>query len=88
VKKLVKVNPFDPIEPGLTMESYDDGMVKRKSLGVPVRLMMATQLLAGMAANPEVKNIATWIRTALDCADALIEEHNIDVENQNVKKED
>ena len=43
MKKPVKVNPFGPIEPGLTMETYNDGTAKRKSLG----LMLASQILSG-----------------------------------------
>lgn len=86
MKKSVKVNPFDPAESGIVVEAYNDGTVKRKSLGVPVRLVLAGQILAGLASNPEVRNITTYSRTALDTADFLIEEHNLDVEDLNEKK--
>lgn len=83
MKKPVKVNPFDPIEPGITMETYDDGTVKRKSLGVPVRLMLASQLLSGFVSS-SLKDTQVdpreVIRAALNAADLLINAHNEDVE--------
>jgi len=81
MKKPVKVNPFDPIEPGLPMEHYDDGTVKRKSLGVPVRLMMATEIVSGMLANSEVTDkFSNIAKLALAMADELIKQHNEEIE--------
>jgi len=79
MKKPVKVNPFDPIEPGLPMEHYDDGTVKRKSLGVPVRLMMATTILSGIASKSN--NLGPVdAKIALAMADELIKQHNEEIE--------
>jgi len=79
MNKPVKVNPFDPIEPGLPMEHYDDGTVKRKSLGVPVRLMMATTILSGIASKSN--NLGPVdAKIALAMADELIKQHNKEIE--------
>lgn len=88
MKKPVKVNPFDPIEPGLTMETYDDGAIKRKSLGVPVRLMMATQLATGLISKMEKPSDAVHVApAAFELADALIAYHNKAVEKINEEKD-
>ena len=78
MKKPVKVNKFDPIEPGLVMEHYQDGTAKRKSLGVPVRLMLANQILAGLATNS--MRPSELVKLALNTADALIDQHNKDID--------
>jgi hypothetical protein len=89
MKKPTKVNSFDPIEPGLTMEHYDDGTAKRKSLGIPLRLQMATQIASGMLANSEISdrdiNSEDVARAALKVADMLIQKHNEDIDNLEVK---
>jgi hypothetical protein len=76
----MKVYKNDPIEPNIVMESYNDGMVKRKSKGAPIRLMIAAQVISHIPSHfdMDTKERASY---ALKIADALIEEHNRTYEN-------
>jgi hypothetical protein len=71
----MKVHKNDPVEPNIVMESYNDGMVKRKSKGAPIRLMIAAQVI-GHIPNTLSMNPNERANYALTIADALIEEHN------------
>jgi hypothetical protein len=72
----MKVDKNDPTEPNIVMESYNDGMVKRKSKGVPIRLVIATQIYAQSQVLSNMNSPKEAAKYALEAADALIEEHN------------
>jgi len=71
----MKVDKNDPVEPNIVMESYDDGMVKRKSKGAPIRLIIAAQVVSHIPRELSM-NAKQKAAYALEVADALIEEHN------------
>jgi hypothetical protein len=77
----MKVYKNDPIEPNIVMESYNDGMVKRKTKGAPIRLVIAAQVLAQTVSHPGLSSPEEAAKYALEAADALIEEHNRTYEN-------
>ncbi len=72
----MKVNGNDPAEPNIAVEHFNDGMVKRKSAGTPIRLVIATEIMAATMYKKDTMSMKELASQALEAADALIEEHN------------
>lgn len=62
------------VKPNQPTERYREGMTGRWG-GIPLRLHIATQLLAGYLSNPNALDVPNYPEF-LEAADMLIEEHN------------